>query len=172
MSLAQHVAAKSREIMPIRSSPSSPKSTTATQLVPTTWQNSEIVEIVPYCFTMFHMRAANQLATCLPRKTVLVDLAKAFTYHMHPHAHSDQTQYVGQCRTYSKPAKQLSVGALLSLAEHSERSHNSLRISSPFYHFYATRFCDVCSMLVPLVPLRSHKADTCHAGHAAWISFL
>ena len=49
MSLAQHVAAKSREIMPIRSSPSSPKSTTATQLVPTTWQNSEIVEIVPYC---------------------------------------------------------------------------------------------------------------------------
>ena len=113
MSLAQHVAAKSREIMPIRSSPSSPKSTTATQLVPTTWQNSEIVEIVPYCFTMFHMRAANQLATCLPRKTVLVDLAKAFTYHMHPHAHSDQTQYVGQCRTYSKPAKQLETGRLL-----------------------------------------------------------
>ena len=156
-SLAQHVTSKQREIIPIRSSPSSPKSRTATQLVPTTWPNSEMVEIVSHCFIMFHTRAANQLATCLPRKTILVDLAKAFTCHMHPHAHSDQTQYVGPTpnlwsnwRQVACPftqalvvrhvnnrhvlfqAQALSVGALLSLAEHSEHSERSPQFSTPF----------------------------------------
>ena len=102
-------------VIPIRSSPSSPKSTTATQLVPTTWQNSEVeivfqFHIVSQCFIR-----EQQFATSLPRKTILVDLAKTFTYHMDPHAHSDPTQSVGKYRTYrtySKPVKQLETDRL------------------------------------------------------------